>query len=168
MLNQFNQIHHLAVICYSNNSIRQSTGHSSTPPLRVPFFPIPSKSKNTLLNNRQHGNAINQLEIFSPTDRIATSRAVRCIITFNCPRGQCDSPVLSKDGAGPSIPPRSAHYAVKLHWFYSKLDSEGPHSIKVVTISTDIQSSGYSNEESHKSHLSFHSLSRSVPSRIKA
>jgi hypothetical protein len=35
--------------------------------------------------------------------------------------------------------PRSKHYAVKLHWFRSKLDSEGPHPITVEKISTDIQ-----------------------------
>ncbi|KAG7365096.1 hypothetical protein IV203_038299 [Nitzschia inconspicua] len=31
------------------------------------------------------------------------------------------------------------HYAVKLHWFQSKLDSDGPHPIVIVTITTDIQ-----------------------------
>ena len=35
--------------------------------------------------------------------------------------------------------PRSKHYAVKLHWFRSKLISAGPHPIQVVQISTDLQ-----------------------------
>jgi hypothetical protein len=35
--------------------------------------------------------------------------------------------------------PRSKHYAVKLHWFRSKLTSDGPHPIKVVQIATDLQ-----------------------------
>jgi hypothetical protein len=35
--------------------------------------------------------------------------------------------------------PRSKHYAVKLHWFRSKLTSDGPHPIKVVQIVTDLQ-----------------------------
>jgi hypothetical protein len=35
--------------------------------------------------------------------------------------------------------PRSKHYAVKLHWFRSKLVSDGSHQIKVVQISTDLQ-----------------------------
>jgi hypothetical protein len=35
--------------------------------------------------------------------------------------------------------PRSKHYAVKLHWIRSKLDSEGPYPITVEKISTDIQ-----------------------------
>jgi hypothetical protein len=34
--------------------------------------------------------------------------------------------------------PRSKHYAVKLHWFRSKLDSDGPHPITVEKISTEI------------------------------
>lgn len=35
--------------------------------------------------------------------------------------------------------PRSKHYAVKLHWFRSKLISDGPHPIHVVQISTSLQ-----------------------------
>jgi hypothetical protein len=35
--------------------------------------------------------------------------------------------------------PRSKHYAVKLHWFRSKLDPEGKNPIKVVKIDTEMQ-----------------------------
>jgi hypothetical protein len=35
--------------------------------------------------------------------------------------------------------PRSKHYAVKLHWFRSKLDPEGTNPISVVKIATDLQ-----------------------------
>ncbi|KAG7361168.1 hypothetical protein IV203_036268 [Nitzschia inconspicua] len=37
------------------------------------------------------------------------------------------------------ITPRSKHYAVKLHWFRSKLDPDGPHPIVIVKIATDLQ-----------------------------
>jgi hypothetical protein len=35
--------------------------------------------------------------------------------------------------------PRSKHYAVTLHWFRSKLNPDGPHPIKVVKITADMQ-----------------------------
>jgi Reverse transcriptase (RNA-dependent DNA polymerase) len=37
------------------------------------------------------------------------------------------------------ITPRSKHYAVKMHWFRSKLDPEGTHPITIVKIATDLQ-----------------------------
>jgi hypothetical protein len=56
----------------------------------------------------------------------------------NSPRGHAGALSLANLAPGRSTP-RSKHYAIKLHWFRSKLDSEGPHAITVEKISTDIQ-----------------------------
>jgi hypothetical protein len=60
--------------------------------------------------------------------------------TFGQWSGAFSLPNLEPD----SSTPRSKHYAVKLHWFRSKLDSDGPHPITVEKIPTEIQRAEHS------------------------
>jgi hypothetical protein len=52
------------------------------------------------------------------------------------------------------ITPRSKHYAVKMHWFRSKLDPNGSHPITIKKIDTQFQRGRYLHQRPHKEQVS--------------